>query len=61
MARPEGFEPPTLGFVVKALELPNLLKLLEAVDITNLLVSKLFPIFVQISTFWNHFHTQIHT
>ena len=42
-------------------ELPNLLNLLEAVDITNLLFSKPFLILVGFGTFWNHFHTRIHT
>jgi hypothetical protein len=61
LARPEGFEPPTLGFVVNASELHNLLNLLEAIDIIKLLFGKLFPVLADFGTFLTVFHTQIHT
>jgi hypothetical protein len=46
---------------VRAAELPNLLNLLEAIDITKLLFGKLFPVLAGFGTFLTAFHTQIHT
>jgi hypothetical protein len=42
-------------------ELPNLLKLLEAFDITAYPISMALLVFAGFGTFWNHFHTRIHT
>ncbi len=42
MARLEGFEPPTHGLEVNNPELPNLLNLLEAIEIPELLLSLFF-------------------
>jgi hypothetical protein len=61
MARLAGFEPATDGLEVNASELPNLLNLLEAVDITEFQFSKSLPILAVFSIFGISFHTQIHT
>ena len=61
LARLAGFKPATHGLEVKALELPNLLKLLEAIEITDLPFSLSFQILAGFGIFLNHFHTQIHT
>jgi hypothetical protein len=42
-------------------ELPNLLKLLELIDLTTFILGKIFHIFADFGIFWNHFHTRIHT
>ena len=61
LARLAGFEPAPHGLEVKARELSNLLKLLEAIEITELPFGLSFQILTGFCPFWNHFPTQIHT
>jgi hypothetical protein len=56
-----GLEPLTSCMRSINPELPNLLNLLEAVDITENHFGKVFPILAGFSTLWNNFLTQIHT
>jgi hypothetical protein len=42
-------------------ELPNLLKFLEPIDLTVYPSIMIFPVLAGFRTFWNHFHTRIHT
>jgi hypothetical protein len=61
VAPPARLERATHGLGIKTSELPNLLKLLEPIDITKLLVNKFFPILTAFGIFGKHFHTRIHT
>jgi hypothetical protein len=61
VARPGRFELPTYGLEDKTLELPNLLKSLEALEIMRCDSGTLFPEFTYFGTFRRVFLTRILT
>ncbi len=61
MVEMRGFEPLTSSMRSKTPELPNLLKFLEAIDITDISIGQFFHILAGFGIFLTHFLTQILT